>query len=89
MKKISTIVSIFAFVAAAIGLIVAAVYFLDRKFGFFGCCDEEVEDVDFVGEEYYAEDLAEEEPAVVVETAVEVNAVEETAAEEASAEEQA
>lgn len=84
MKKFSTIISIFAFVAAAIGLIVAAVYFLDRKFGFFGCCDEEVEDVDFVGEEYYAEDLAEEEPAVVAEAAPV-----EAAAEEASAEEQA
>lgn len=83
MKKFSTIISIFAFVAAAIGLIVAAVYFLDRKFGFFSCCDEEVEDVDYVGEEYYAEDL-DEEPAVVVEAAP----VEE-AAEEAPAEEQA
>ena len=84
MKKFSTIISIFVFVAAAIGLIVAAVYFLDRKFGFFGCCDEEVEDVDFVGEEYYAEDLT-EEPEVVAEAAP----VEETVAEEAPAEEQA
>ena len=84
MKKFSTIISIFAFVAAAIGLIVAAVYFLDRKFGFFGCCDEEVEDADFVGEEYYAEELC-EEPKVVAEAAP----VEEAVAEEAPAEEQA
>jgi len=84
MRKLSTIISIFAFVAAAIGLIVAAVYFLDRKFGFFGCCEEEVEDVDYVGEEYYAEDLTEEAEAVA-----EAAPVEEVAAEEAPAEEQA
>ena len=85
MKKFSTIISIFAFVAAAIGLIVAAVYFLDRKFGFFGCCEEEVEDVDYVGEEYYAEDLTEE-----AEVVAEAAPVEEAAAEEApAAEEQA
>ena len=42
MKNIKAIIAIFTFVAAAIGLIVAAVYFIDRKCGLF--CDEEEDD---------------------------------------------
>ncbi len=87
MKKFSTIVSIFAFVAAAIGLIVAAVYFLDRKFGFLCGCEEEVEDIEYAGEEYYAEDLAEESEAAVATEAEPVEAPAEEAP--AASEEQA
>jgi len=78
MKNLKTVLSVLAFAAAAIGLIAAVVYFLDRKFGFLGCADEDIEDVDYIGEEYYAEDLA-----------VEPETVEEIPAEQPAAEEQA
>ena len=62
MKKFGMLAAIFTFVAAAIGLIVALIYFLDRK-GFFGSDEEEGVEVDFSGDEYYAEELSFEAPA--------------------------
>lgn len=73
--KIKSIVAIFTFVAAAIGLIVAAVYFIDRKCGLF--CDEcDDDDMEYCGEEYYADDLT-FEPEVVENTAEEETAEQE------------
>ena len=73
--KIKSIVAIFTFVAAAIGLIVAAVYFIDRKCGLF--CDEcGDDDMEYCGEEYYADDLT-FEPEVVENTAEEETAEQE------------
>ena len=72
MKKLSIIAAIFTFVAALIGLIVAMVYFLDRKCGIFG--EEEDDEMEYCGEEYYAEDLSlepEEEAPVAEEVAEE------------------
>lgn len=57
MKKFGMIAAIFTFAAAAIGLIIALIYFLDRKMGIFSG-DEEIENIDCIGEEYYAEDLS-------------------------------
>ena len=62
MKKFGMLAAIFTFVAAAIGLIVALIYFLDRK-GILGAEEEDGVEVDFSGDEYYAEDLAFEAPA--------------------------
>ena len=78
MKKFGMLAAIFTFVAAAIGLIVALIYFLDRK-GMFGSDEEDAVEVDFAGDEYYAEELAFEAPAE--EAPVEEAPAEETAAE--------
>lgn len=56
MKNIKMIIAVFTFVAAAIGLIVAAVYFIDRKCGLFSHNEEE-EDCD-CGDEYFTDDLS-------------------------------
>ena len=71
MKNIKVIIAIFTFVAAAIGLIVAAVYFIDRKCGLF--CEEDEDEMEYCGEEYYADDLT-FEPEVVENTAEEEKA---------------
>ncbi len=56
MKNIKCIIAVFTFVAAAIGLIVAAVYFIDRKCGLF--CSEDEDESEYCGEEYFSDDIA-------------------------------
>lgn len=56
MKNIKCIIAVFTFVAAAIGLIVAAVYFIDRKCGLF--CNEDEDESEYCGEEYFSDDIA-------------------------------
>lgn len=56
MKNIKCVIAVFTFVAAAIGLIVAAVYFIDRKCGLF--CSEEEDESEYCGEEYFSDDIA-------------------------------
>lgn len=56
MKSLSQLIAVFTFLAAAIGLIIAAVYFIDRKCGLF--CDEDDDEPDYGGQEYYSEDLS-------------------------------
>ena len=77
MKKFGMLAAIFTLVAAAIGLIVALIYFLDRK-GVLGSDEDDAVEIDFSGDEYYAEELAFEAPA---EEAAEEAAAEEPAAE--------
>lgn len=56
MKNIKCIIAVFTFVAAAIGLIVAAVYFIDRKCGLF--CSEDEDESEYCGEEYFSDDIS-------------------------------
>lgn len=60
MKKLGMVLAFFAFLAAVAGAVYAAIRYLEEKRGMF--CDDDYEDDLFEqGQEYYAEDMDEDE----------------------------
>lgn len=62
MRKVSNLIAFFAFLAATIGLIIAAVSFFENRRGLF--CEPEEDDL-YDDDSYYGEDLSYFDPQPV------------------------